>query len=202
MPLGRSNVKELSPPDDRPVVLVVDDEPDTADLYTEFLEDAYTVRTAYSGDEALSVLDSDVSVVLLDRRMPGVSGESVLETIRERAMGCRIVLVTGVSPGLDIMELPFDDYLVKPVTPELLQDAVERMLVRNTHDDRIQAIVALASKMSTLEAKMTIEDMKASTEYAALEGEFENLLSGTDMAEQASDMYTEFTSEKIQALFS
>lgn len=194
-------MNEISPPDGRPIVLVVDDEPETADLYAELLEGTYTVRTAYSGEEALSLLDPSVSVVFLDRRMPGVSGDEILERIRARAGDCRIVIVTGVSPGLDIIELPFDDYLVKPVTALELHDAVERMLVRTSHDERIREVVSLASKMSTLEAKMSIEDMKASTEYAALEGEFAELLSGTDMADPASDMYTEFTSEKMRALF-
>lgn len=77
-------MNEISPPDDRPVVLVVDDESETADLYTEILAGSDTVQMSYSGDEALSELDSEVAVLFLDRRIPGVCGESVLETIRAR----------------------------------------------------------------------------------------------------------------------
>lgn len=87
-------------------------------------------------------------------------------------------MATAVSPGLDIIELPFDDYLVKRVTAEMLHDAVERMLVWNPHDECIQAVVALASKMSIMEAKMSLEGLTESAEYALLEGEFAKLLDG------------------------
>ncbi len=52
--------------DVRPIVLVVDDDEDTADTYTDFLAEAYTVRTAYSGADALDLVDTAVDVVLLD----------------------------------------------------------------------------------------------------------------------------------------
>ncbi|TKX52052.1 response regulator, partial [Halorubrum sp. SS7] len=60
-----------------PLVLVVEDEPDLADLYAAWLGDEYRVRTAYGGREALDQLDEtddEVDAILLDRRMPGLSG--------------------------------------------------------------------------------------------------------------------------------
>ncbi|ESS07881.1 MAG: response regulator containing CheY-like receiver, AAA-type ATPase, and DNA-binding domain protein [uncultured archaeon A07HN63] len=56
---------------DTPTVLVVDDESDVADLYAYRLEDAFSVRTAYSGEEAIETVDETVDVILLDRRMAG-----------------------------------------------------------------------------------------------------------------------------------
>jgi CheY-like chemotaxis protein len=43
------------------------------------------VRTAYGGHEALEELSDDVDVILLDRRMPGLSGDEVLEEVRDFA---------------------------------------------------------------------------------------------------------------------
>ncbi len=60
---------------DRPSVLIAEDEPDLANLYTSRLEERYDVRTAYDGTEALEAIDGDIDVVLLDRRMPGLSGD-------------------------------------------------------------------------------------------------------------------------------
>lgn len=60
-----------------PLVLVVEDEPDLADLYAAWLGDEYRVRTAYGGQEALDELDEaddEVDAILLDRRMPGFPG--------------------------------------------------------------------------------------------------------------------------------
>lgn len=81
-----------------PVVLVVDDEEDLANLYSQWLSDDYAVRTAYNGEQALERLDETVDVVLLDRRMPGLSGDDALNRIREREYDCRVAMVTAVDP--------------------------------------------------------------------------------------------------------
>jgi hypothetical protein len=54
---------------DEPTILVVD-EADVTDLYATWLESSYDVRRAYEGHEALELLDGEVDVVLLDRRIP------------------------------------------------------------------------------------------------------------------------------------
>ena len=66
-------------------VLVVEDETHLAELYSEYLDDNYDVRTAYGGVEAIEMLASELGVVLLDRRMPIVSGNEVLAAIGEEA---------------------------------------------------------------------------------------------------------------------
>jgi len=58
---------------DRPVVLIVEDEPYVAETYRLWLREDYEVEMAHDGDEGLSKLDADVDVVLLDRMMPGLS---------------------------------------------------------------------------------------------------------------------------------
>lgn len=182
-------------------VLVVDDEQNTADLYSDRLAPDYEVLTAYSGDQALRMIDSSVDVVLLDRRMPGLSGEEVLEQIRDREVGCRVVLVTAVEPDTGIVDLPLDDYLVKPVTGDELQDAIERMLVRNSHDERVQEVVSLASKMATLESKMDIDELEGSDEYAELENRFTQLRDELDLVDRDDDLYAELSRMKIQTVF-
>ena len=51
-------------------ILVVEDEEPLADLFTAWLSDEYTVDTAYTGEEALELLNETLNVVLLDRRLP------------------------------------------------------------------------------------------------------------------------------------
>lgn len=185
---------------DHPTVLVVDDERSIADLYTEYLAETYRVRTAYSGEEALELMDSTVDVLLLDRRMPGLSGDEVLETIRDRETGLRTIMVTAVSPDLDVISLPFDEYLTKPVSSETLHDAIERMLTRSTYDAKIQRVMSLASKMATLESKLDLCDLRANDEYAALEAEFTEMRKEFDGEALDDDPYSEFTAEKIQTV--
>lgn len=188
--------------DNRQTVLIVDDQPNEADLYAEFLGDDYTVTTANSGKEALEKVHSGVAVVLLDRRMSGVSGDDVLAAIREREIDCRVVMVTAISPGSDILDLPFDDYLVKPVSGDDIRDAVSRMVVRASYDDAIQEIVAIVSKMATLESMLTLSEMEASSEYAALTERFADLRAKVDLRGSDDELYPEFSAEKIDGVFS
>lgn len=156
-----------------PQVLVVDDEPDLADLYDEWLSDVYEVQVAYRGDAALSSLDATLDVVLLDRRIADLSGDEVLEEIRRRGLDCRVAMVTAVTPDEDIVEMGFDDYLVKPVSREDLRELVERLLRRSTHTAELQELFALASKKATLDTEAAGPPPRSGEAYARLEAELE-----------------------------
>jgi len=136
-------------------VLAVDDEPDLAELYRVYLNPAYDVRIATGGEEALDAMDDAVDVVLLDRRMPDMSGHEVLSAIRGEGYDARVAMLTAVEPEVDIVEMPFDDYKTKPVTKEGLLTLVEVLLNRAAFDEQSQKFFALASKKAALEAAGT-----------------------------------------------
>ena len=136
-------------------VLAVDDEPDLAELYRVYLDPVYDVRIATGGEEALDAMDDDVDVVLLDRRMPDMSGHGVLNAIRGDGYDARVAMLTAVEPDVDIVDMPFDDYKTKPVTKEDLLTLVEVLLHRAAFDERSQEFFALASKKAALEAAGT-----------------------------------------------
>ncbi|QCC57460.1 HalX domain-containing protein [Natrinema thermotolerans] len=154
---------------DTPSVLIVEDEPDLADLYAAWLEEECRVRTAYDGAEALDAIDETIDVVLLDRRMPGLSGDTVLDTMRERNLDCRVAMVTAVEPDFDIVEMGFDDYLVKPVSGDELVDVIDQLLLRSTYDDQLREFFALAAKKALLDDQKTAAERQSSQEYAELE---------------------------------
>lgn len=183
----------------RETVLVVDDEPDAADLYAQYLPE-YRVLTAYAGAEALELMSAEVDVVLLDRMMPETPGEEVLERIRESDWNCRVVFVTAVTPDIEVVDLPFDDYLVKPVSEAAVRDAVERMLLRDSYDERIHEIVRLASRMATLESKMDVRELEASSRYRELEVRLAKLREDTPLEDADPDLYEELTAEKVLSL--
>ncbi|AQL41501.1 hypothetical protein BV210_01670 [Halorientalis sp. IM1011] len=151
-----------------PVVLVVDDNRAIANTYTAFLSDEYDVRTAYNGKEALDELGESVDVVLLDRRMPEVSGDAVLEEIESRQLDCRVVMLTAVDPDFDIIDMGFDEYLVKPIEREELNEVVAEMLERATYDDDFRRFLALVSKKATLETEKSSAELEASEEYTQI----------------------------------
>ncbi|MXR52739.1 response regulator [Halovenus sp. WSH3] len=165
-----------------PVVLIVEDEPDVAETYRLWLEDSYTVETARNGDEGLDKLDESVDVVLLDRMMPGLSGDEVLEHIREQGIDCRVAMVTAVEPDFDILEMGFDAYLSKPVKSDALDETVENLLERSTYDSLLQEYYALVEKRATLEASKNAAELDDNEEYERLKerlGELREDLSET-----------------------
>ncbi|WP_336002135.1 response regulator [Halorientalis halophila] len=153
---------------DRATVLVVDDETEVADVYALKLEREYDVRTAYGGREALETVDEDVDIVLLDRRMPEVSGDEVLETIRDRGLDCRVVMITAVDPDFDIIAMPFDDYLCKPVQSDDLLEAIEQQLAASDLDERLTEFYEVTAKLALLEAEKTPRELDGHEEVAAL----------------------------------
>ena len=152
-PAAKEAGAEPTPPPDQPTVLVVDDDRALADTCEYWLREEYDVRVAYGGTQALERVDDSVDVVLLDRRMPDVSGDDVLEEIDARGLDCRVAMMTAVAPDTDIVEMPFDEYLVKPVDEESVTEAVEELLMRAEFDDRIREYFALASTEAVLDGR-------------------------------------------------
>ena len=154
-----------------PTVLVVDDEPNVADAYAAQLESEFIVSTAYSGQEALDKLDASVDIVLLDRRMPGISGDEVLAKIRERDLQVRVAMVTAVDPDFDIIEMPFDDYVIKPVSRDDLFETINRLLTCSEYEDQLRRYYALTAKHATLLANKLESELADSERFQRLEEE-------------------------------
>jgi two-component system response regulator HydG len=78
-------------------LLVVDDEPEVGNLLKHYLSAReYEVAVAYSGEEALKILEHQrMDMVLLDILMHGMSGEEVAKTVREKYPDIKIVVVTA-----------------------------------------------------------------------------------------------------------
>ena len=168
--------------DDSPEVLVVDDESRLADLFAAWLGSEWNVETAYDGEAALDLMAESVELVLLDRRMPGLSGDEVLERIREEGYDCRVIMVTAVDPDFDIIEMGFDDYLVKPVSKEDLLDIAEKMKTRSTYAAEVQEYYALTSKKALLESEKSERDLDEREEYQDLRDRVEELEDRVDDA--------------------
>jgi len=158
-------------------VLVVDDEREVTDAYALRLRQRYDdVRTAYGGEEALAAMDETIDVVLLDRRMP-FSGDRVLRELRDRGYDCRVIMVTAVDPGFGIVDMPFDDYLCKPIDREDLFAAVDQQLEAASYDDPLAEFFGLTAKLSVLEADRPPEQLEESGEYLRMQRRTEELRS-------------------------
>ncbi|WP_068111128.1 response regulator [Tropicimonas marinistellae] len=116
-------------------ILVVDDEPDVADLNGEILERVgYEVSVVYSGAEAIDALASQTfDCVLCDLNMPDIDGREVFEHIRREhaAKPTQIGIVTGDTMGRASQTFLLESgrpYIEKPVSPEELREFVAGIL--------------------------------------------------------------------------
>jgi len=167
---------------EQPTVLVVEDEQALIELYVRWLDDDYDIRTANGGEAALEAFDGDVDVVLLDRLMPGMSGDEVLEELRSRSGSCKVAMVTAVEPDFDVLKMGFDDYLTKPVEQETLRETIRRLCSRREYADLEQELYALVSKRAVLQSSKPAEELEESEEYAELQSEIASIRAELDTA--------------------
>jgi len=118
-------------------VLVVDDEKDVVEVVGHFLEEeGYTVHTAYDGEDALEMASGDVDLIVLDIMLPGVDGYEVCRKLRSRVETEDIPIVflsakTEEEDQIEGLMLGGDDYLTKPVSPQVLVAHVKAVLRRS-----------------------------------------------------------------------
>ncbi|MFW6435395.1 MAG: response regulator [Halovenus sp.] len=137
-----------------PNALLVDDEKEVADAYALRLRGLCDVKTVYSGDSALQMVDEwDVDIMLLDRHMPGISGDEVLDRLDDRSFSGRVIMVTAIDPGFDVLDMPFDDYLCKPVDREDIREAVSQQC-RILGYETLGEYFSAESKRSVIEAEL------------------------------------------------
>jgi len=176
-------------------VLLIEDEADLAELYAGWLRDAYQVRVATTGEAALELVDSSVDVALVDRRLPGMSGDAVVAEFERRSYAIQVAMVSAVEPAFDIMELGFDDYLEKPASRDSLHTLVETLLNRSAYDSDSQEYFQLLSKRAVLEAEYTDHELREHQDYQELEARLTELEAQLDMATQ------DFSNADYTALF-
>ena len=119
-----------------PYILVVDDEPEIADLVRVYLEnDGFSVTTCLTGTEALSlVAKRPPDLAVLDVMLPDISGFTLCEEIRREHHFPVIMLTarTGDADKITGLSIGADDYLTKPFNPLELLARVKAQLRRST----------------------------------------------------------------------
>jgi len=117
-----------------PQILVVDDNPDNANIIRDYLEArGYPITVAYNGDDALKAFaEIKPAVVLLDVMMPGRDGWQVCREMKQHpTLGktVRIVMVTALDDWVNkrqALQTGADDFVEKPFELSKLAATVER----------------------------------------------------------------------------
>ena len=147
-------------------ILVCDDDPAFLDLYQEILgaADYDIVRTA-TGEECLKAAAQDPpDVILLDVKLPGLSGHAVCATLKhgKATQYIPLVFVTAtfheVADRVNGIEMGADDYILKPFSPDELIVRVKALLrIRDLQEKLFreqQSKVFLSEEIKSLEAQL------------------------------------------------
>ncbi len=115
-------------------ILVVDDEPEIADLVELYLRNEnFIVYKFYSASEALACINSEqLDLAILDVMLPGISGLQICSKIRER-YNYPVIMLTAKNEEIDKitgLTLGADDYITKPFLPLELLARVKAQLRR------------------------------------------------------------------------
>ncbi len=116
-------------------ILIVDDEPIVRESIRDWLKDAgYEVATAETGEEALEMMKKqDFSVLILDIRLPGKTGISVLREVKAFKPEIKSIIITAYPTSelaAEAKELGAIDYLIKPIAPDDLERLIQQTLLK------------------------------------------------------------------------
>ncbi len=125
----------------RPLILVVEDDPDLGDAIVAFLKDeGLEAKLARDGDQAMRLVDQlRPAAMILDLMMPRRDGFSVLRELRAdgRIATLPVIVVTaifGLSERLYATELGAADYVTKPFELDELLERVRNVLASHADD--------------------------------------------------------------------
>jgi len=124
----------------RPRILIVDDVHENVHALMNVLRDEYAILAATSGDKALELArrESPPDLILLDIKMPGMDGYSVLSALKINPVTAEIpvIFVTALAEAADEargLALGVADYITKPVNPDLLKTRIRNQLELRRH---------------------------------------------------------------------
>jgi DNA-binding response OmpR family regulator len=196
----------MDPSSDKSMILVVDDDRGAVNLLQMMLQvRGYDVTAAYSGTEALALLERladqprswqplPIDLILLDIMMPGIDGFKVCQRVKNDPIlkYIPVIMVTALESTSDkvaAVEFGADGYIAKPFLPEELGSAIkaklqikrreEELLRRNRELETINAVSSAA--MGTLDPDRVLQES------------FAALMAQTDLAAAAIYLYDEAT---------
>jgi response regulator RpfG family c-di-GMP phosphodiesterase len=155
--------------DERPRVLIVDDEKFIRDILADFLGmEGYLVRTAEDGAAALNELHhAHYDLVISDLKMPRMGGIELLEAIGHAAPNALTVIMTGfgtVETAIDAMKRGAYDYILKPFKVEEVIHVVQRGLEKQrlaAENLRLREALSLYKVSEAIAASLSLDEVLA-----------------------------------------
>jgi CheY-like chemotaxis protein len=114
-------------------ILFVDDEAEMLKLYELVHGSEYTVLTAASGEEALDAFGDHIDFAFFDRRMPDMSGDEVIRTLREEGYQTPFGIISAIDPDGEI-DIEYQTYLTKPMDKDEVRTTIQQHVPASATD--------------------------------------------------------------------
>ncbi len=153
--------------EDKPRVLVVDDEKFIRDILADFLGmEGYVVRTAHDGSTAIAELErARYDIVISDLKMPNMGGLELLREVATRHPNTLTVIMTGfgtVETAIDAMKRGAYDYILKPFKVEEIVHIVQRGIEKRrleAENLRLREALSLYKVSEAIAASLSIDEV-------------------------------------------
>src|SRR5882672_3724271 len=163
-------------PEERPRILVVDDEKVIRDMLADFLGmEGYIVRTAEDGSSALGELQKGhYDLVISDLKMPRMGGIALLDEIGKTAPDALTVIMTGfgtVETAIDAMKRGAYDYVLKPFKLDEVVHVVQRGIEKQrmtAENLRLREALSLYKVSEAIAASLSLDEVLATVADSGL----------------------------------
>jgi len=137
------------------ILLVDDDQAFRLSTAAILRDEAFDVTAVENASEAVTALRDDAyDLILLDLRMPGVDGISLAEVLRKRGQSVPILMISGfgsVDSAVRALHSGVDDFVTKPVEPEVLLSRIRDLLERRPSEASGEPVEGLLGRSSVME---------------------------------------------------
>jgi signal transduction histidine kinase len=183
-------------------VLIIEDDPDTQANLRDILElDGYRTEIAASVRETLVERDwSEFFAIILDRRLPDGTADTLLPTLRDLAPRAAVIVVTGFADldgAVAVIRHGIADFIPKPVNPDMLRASLARMAriremeERARQDERLATIGQMMASVAH-ESRNALQRIISSSELLelSLAGDPEGLKDVDNIRRAADDLHS------------
>jgi len=180
-------------------ILILDDDPDICSILSVLLKkEGYNITTVQNGASALSQIEEkSFNILLLDVRLPDMSGLEVLKRIKEKTPETTVIIMTGLSSmeaPIDLLRYNVYDYLQKPLDIEKLKVIIKRGIEKQRLEIKNKNLINSLTKKNMELNKKIDEVLMLNKSLQAL---YLGTLGAVVATIEAKDQYTKGHSDRV-----
>ena len=165
-----------------PRILLVDADRRITEMYAQWLTNRYTVSRAHNDEELEEQLDETIDVLLADERLPGTA---LSDAIGNTDGTCRILVLVGDRPRLDLLDLECDDILRKPIVQETALESIDEQLSRQGEPAERRELESIRTRLRLFESIYSADRLESTDSYDELRTRLESLEETAETLEES-----------------